>query len=151
MSVLAWLTLGKAPLPRTKHPVFGRIEATIALGDGIYFWETSEDLRTHKGPIAIAFDAKQDGPSPAQVHLWHWIYEGHGELAELARPLLLGRLNDFCLHSRLNDLVWKGVGLSVDGSAKSAWTMSFGFPLEESPLLTAYFQDGVPVTVSFDD
>ena len=151
MPVLSWLQRKKPSLPIIEHPVFGRLEATLLNGNGTYFWETSRDLVTPKGTIGIFFDAPVDGPTDAQVQLWRWIYQNQETLSKSAEPLVLNRLRDFQLESRLGDLVWSGVGLSPDGNSKSPWDMSFLLGAEQGAILTAYFVDGVPTTVSFDD
>lgn len=151
MSILSWLKRKEPSLPTIEHPVFGWLEATLINDNGTYFWETSRDLVTPKGTIGIFFDAAAVGPTDAQIQLWQWIYQNQESLSKSAEPLLLNCLRDFRLGSRLGDLVWSGVGLSPDGNSESPWDMSFRLGAEQGAILTAYFVDGVPTTVSFDD
>ena len=134
-----------------EHPLFGKLEATLINKDGSYFWETPEPLITPKGRIGVFMDAPESGPTDDQVALWHWIYENVDSLTNLAQPLMLERLRDFQLEGRIPDLAWSAVGLSRDGDTKSPWDISFQPKGEESPILTAYFVNEVPTTVSFDD
>ena len=141
----------RSSLPRIEHRVFGQMEATLVNEDGSYFWETPEPFPTAKGPISVFFDGSGEGPSAEQISLWQWIYDNSERFSQLAKPLLLDRLNDFGLEARIDDLIWTGVGLSPDGEKDGPWDMSFELPGDHSPILTAYFKEGIPTTVSFDD
>ena len=151
MRLISLLKKASPSLPRMEHPIFGQLEATLINEDGTYFWETSDPLLTSKGPICVYFDASADGPTDDQVVLWNWIYGNADTLAKSAEPLLLDRLRDFHLENHIRDLVWSAAGLSPDGDISGPWDMSFELRANHSAILTAYFVDGDPITVSFDD
>jgi len=151
MSFFRWLQRAERSLPIIEHPVFGKLEATLINKDGTFFWDTPRSLVTPKGSVGIFVDASSDGPTDAQVALWHWIYENAETLAKLAEPLMIDRLREFGLDTHIRDLVWSAVGLSRDGHSRSPWDMSFELLAEDNAVLTAYFVDGVPTTISFDD
>lgn len=129
------------------HPVFGPIEATIDHANGHYFWETPLGVNTEKGEIGVFFDAPSDGPSAAQVAMWHQILSDSDRLSQKAEPLLRDRLLEFGWADRYGELKWSAVGLSTDGSVGSDWDMSFSIP---EAIFTVYFKHGMPETVSCD-
>jgi|GEM_PF-3942122 len=155
MGILSFFTRDRPSLPRVDHPVLGPMEATLVNKDGSYFWETSGPLVTPKGSISVFLDGSINGPSEEQVALWNWIYENSERLARSAEPLLLDRLRDFSLEAHIGDLVWSAAGLSADGDRSGTWNLSFDLSAEGSDqdgaILTAYFENGLPIVVSFDD
>ena len=149
MGISKWFRRSTPVLPRLEHPIFGEIQATIDVGGGLYFWETPESLVTAKGPIGIFFDAPAEGPSVQQVEMWDWVYRNSESLTWTAEPEFRSRMAELGIEHRFSELVWSAVGLSKDGDPAKRWDMSF--ELADGAILTTYFSDGVPVSVSFDD
>ncbi len=100
--------------------------------------------------MKVFLDGDITGPSEAQVALWQWIYDNVDDHTKAAEPLLLDRLKDFELEDRIGDLVWTAVGLSPDGTKDGRWDMSFELPAKYGAIFTAYFENGIPTSVSVD-
>ncbi|MEQ1542360.1 MAG: hypothetical protein ABL926_08915 [Novosphingobium sp.] len=148
MGIFSWFSQKPPALPKLDHPIFGKLVATIDHGDGTFFWETQEQMQTSKGKIGIFCDAPDSGPSENQVSQWMSIYANFEYIRAKSEKILIDRLEDFGLESRIDEMIWSAVGLSIDGSMSSPWDISFDL---DCKIFTAYFEDGKPKLVTCDD
>ena len=148
MSFLSRLFKPKALLPSATHPIFGRMQAVIDYGDGVYFWEVSQPVETPLGKIEPAFDAPASGPSDEQTTRWHEIIEEYKPHRTTAAPLLRETLAGFQEEAELENLELASIGFHDRPNVQYDWELAY--ETSNGRIYTVLFVGEEPQVVTVD-
>lgn len=149
MNLLSRLFKSSAPLPSVYHGVFGAMQAVIDYGDGMFYWEVDEPVRTRLGELEPAFDAPVDGPTERQTLEWQQLVEDYSRHFANAEHILRQRMADFDEESDFASLRLTSIDMFGRPSADFEW--SFAYEGANSGLIyTVLFREGLPETVTAD-
>lgn len=149
MNFLSRLFKPSPSLPSVQHPKFGKMQAVIDYGNGMYYWEADGPVDTQLGNLEPSFDAPVEGPSEVQTNRWQEIVDNYPSHFLNAEHLLRENLAGFGDEGEFDRLKLISVDLHDRPDVEFEWAFAYELP-KNGMIYTVLFANNNPKVVTVD-